>query len=103
MGGSYEPGPARLGLSTSPPASQRGRSMSVQEPSKQSDVELVCASHSPLLYCYARKPERYDEIEDVFATRRAAIEAFDPELVVMFGSDHFNGFFLNMMPSLCIG
>ena len=75
----------------------------MNEQPSPSEIQLVCASHSPLLYCYARKPERYDEIEEVFATRRAAIEAFDPELVVMFGSDHFNGFFLNMMPSFCVG
>lgn len=67
------------------------------------NVRVVCASHSPLLYCYARPPEQFDEIEQAFAERRQAIEAFDPELVVMFGSDHFNGFFLQLMPAFCIG
>jgi len=31
------------------------------------------------------------------------IRTFDPELVIAFGSDHFNGFFLKMMPAFCVG
>ena len=64
---------------------------------------LLCASHSPLNYCYARRPERWDEIEKVYRERRAALQAYDPELVVAFGSDHFNGFFMKLMPSFCVG
>jgi 2,3-dihydroxyphenylpropionate 1,2-dioxygenase len=32
-----------------------------------------------------------------------ALHAFDPDLVVVFGPDHFNGFFYELMPSFCIG
>ncbi|MCP5145199.1 MAG: 3-carboxyethylcatechol 2,3-dioxygenase [Gammaproteobacteria bacterium] len=64
---------------------------------------MVCTSHSPLMYCYARAPARWDDIERVFAERRAAVAAFDPELVIMFGSDHFNGFFLQNMPAFSVG
>ena len=55
------------------------------------------------MYCYAREPEGWDELQRVFAERKAAIEAFDPELVFAFTSDHFNGFFLDLMPSFCVG
>ena len=64
---------------------------------------LVCASHSPLLYCFAKEPERWDELQAAFAARAAAVAEFDPQLVIAFGSDHFNGFFLKLMPSFCIG
>ncbi len=64
---------------------------------------LLCASHSPLNYCYARKPARWDEIEQAYVERKAALAAYDPELVIVFGSDHFNGFFLKLMPAFCIG
>lgn len=64
---------------------------------------LVCASHSPLLYCFAREPLCWDELQAAFAARAAAVAAFDPELVIAFGSDHFNGFFLKLMPSFCVG
>ncbi len=64
---------------------------------------LLCASHSPLNYCFARKPARWDEIERVYRERRGALGAFDPELVIAFGSDHFNGFFMKLMPAFCVG
>jgi 2,3-dihydroxyphenylpropionate 1,2-dioxygenase len=75
----------------------------MSEQAHDSQVRIVCASHSPLLYCYARKPDQYDEIEAAVETLKLEIEAFDPELVVMFGSDHFNGFFMNLMPAFCVG
>jgi 2,3-dihydroxyphenylpropionate 1,2-dioxygenase len=66
-------------------------------------VALVCVSHSPLMYCYARKPACFEETERLFAQRAAAVLAFDPELVIVLGPDHFNGFFLNVMPPFCAG
>jgi 2,3-dihydroxyphenylpropionate 1,2-dioxygenase len=66
-------------------------------------VALVCASHSPLMYCFARPPPCYEATERLFAQRAEAIRAFDPELVVVFGPDHFNGFFLQLMPPFCVG
>lgn len=67
------------------------------------NTRLICASHSPLLYCYKKEPERWQELQDAFKAQSEAISNFDPELVVAFGSDHFNGFFLKMMPSFCVG
>lgn len=66
-------------------------------------VELVCTAHSPIMECYSRAPAQYDAIEDAFAARRARIDAFDPELVVVFGTDHFNGVFLSMVPPFSVG
>ena len=66
-------------------------------------TSLVCASHSPLLYCYATEPRDWDGLQQAFAQRAQAIADFDPELVIAFGSDHFNGFFLRTMPAFCIG
>ena len=66
-------------------------------------TSLVCASHSPLLYCYAREPEDWHGLQRAFAERAQAVSEFDPELVFAFGSDHFNGFFLKTMPVFCVG
>ena len=33
----------------------------------------------------------------------AALHKFNPDLVVVFGPDHFNGFFYELMPMFCIG
>ena len=64
---------------------------------------LTCASHSPLLYCHAKEPADWDTLQQVFAARAQAIAEFAPELVIAFGSDHFNGFFLETMPAFCVG
>lgn len=64
---------------------------------------LVCASHSPLLYCYDKPPVEWDAIKAGYAAARSFVKDFDPELVVIFGADHFNGFFLDLMPAFCIG
>lgn len=66
-------------------------------------TSLICASHSPLLYCYAREPEDWKGLQQAFTTRAQAVAEFDPELVIAFGSDHFNGFFLKTMPAFCVG
>ena len=34
---------------------------------------------------------------------RAFVDEFDPELVVAFSPDHYNGFFYRLMPPFCIG
>ncbi len=64
---------------------------------------LVCASHSPLLYCYDKAPADWDAICAGFDKARAFVDDFAPDLVFVFGADHFNGFFLNLMPAFCVG
>jgi len=66
-------------------------------------TRLICASHSPLLYCFKKEPADWDALQRAFKEQAAAINAFDPELVIAFGSDHFNGFFMKNMPSFCVG
>jgi 2,3-dihydroxyphenylpropionate 1,2-dioxygenase len=67
------------------------------------DTLLLCASHSPLLYCYAKEPVDFKELQKAFKENEERVSEFDPELVVAFGSDHFNGFFLKLMPAFCVG
>ncbi|MCA1983092.1 3-carboxyethylcatechol 2,3-dioxygenase [Nocardioides nematodiphilus] len=65
---------------------------------------LACAlSHSPLIGEIDPGAGVLDEIETAVAEVRRAIEAFDPEVTVVFGPDHFNGVFYDMMPPFCIG
>ncbi|MGV0848991.1 3-carboxyethylcatechol 2,3-dioxygenase [Mycolicibacterium phlei] len=60
-------------------------------------------SHSPLLNLPGPSPELLDEIESALAeTRRFAAE-FDPDVVVIFSPDHYNGFFYRTMPPFCLG
>ena len=66
-------------------------------------TSLVCASHSPLFYCYAKPPEEWDALQAAYEARVAAVREFDADLVIAFGADHFNGFFLKLMPAFCVG
>jgi 2,3-dihydroxyphenylpropionate 1,2-dioxygenase len=68
-------------------------------------VQLICASHSPLMT--AEMEESQQGVQKQFfrelANCSAALHAFAPDLVVVFGPDHFNGFFYELMPPFCIG
>jgi len=66
-------------------------------------TSLICASHSPLLYCYAKAPQDWDALQAAYSERENAAKAFDADWVIAFGADHFNGFFLKLMPSFCVG
>ncbi|AGW92905.1 3-carboxyethylcatechol 2,3-dioxygenase [Cupriavidus sp. DF5525] len=66
-------------------------------------MHLECLSHTPLHGYYDPAPEIVAEVERVHAAARARVEAFDPELVVVFAPDHYNGFFYDVMPPFCIG
>ncbi|WP_420622265.1 3-carboxyethylcatechol 2,3-dioxygenase [Candidatus Poriferisodalis sp.] len=68
-----------------------------------SAVSMVCASHSPLLYCYARPPADLGALEAALAQRRDAIAEMAPDVIVAFISDHFSGFFMDVMPAFCVG
>ena len=65
---------------------------------------MVCASHSPLMLVDMPRsaPDSQDFLAKVDEVR-ARVEAFAPDLVVVFGPDHFNGFFFDLMPVFCIG
>lgn len=63
---------------------------------------LQCLSHTPLVGYVDPAPEILAEVDGVIAEARARIQAFDPQLTVLFSPDHYNGFFYDLMPSFCI-
>jgi 2,3-dihydroxyphenylpropionate 1,2-dioxygenase len=60
-------------------------------------------SHSPLLGLNPISEEDQQALEQATAQAKAAVHAFDPELIVLIGPDHYNGFFNELMPTFCIG
>jgi 2,3-dihydroxyphenylpropionate 1,2-dioxygenase len=68
-------------------------------------VQLICCSHSPLMTTDVEESEAdlHAGFFHALDAAAAALRAFDPELVVVFGPDHFNGFFYELMPAFCIG
>jgi len=66
-------------------------------------VLLHCLSHTPLVGLVDPSPQVLAEIDASIASARERIAEFDPELVILFAPDHYNGFFYDVMPSFCIG
>lgn len=66
-------------------------------------VELCCVSHSPLLGLFDPPAEVLDEALAAVSALREQVRRFDPELVVLFGPDHLNGFRYDVLPQFCIG
>ncbi|WP_448207999.1 3-carboxyethylcatechol 2,3-dioxygenase [Azospirillum sp. sgz302134] len=66
-------------------------------------VKLICASHTPMMD-FIHPPEAVESAaRGTFATLAEEVRAYDPELVVVFAPDHFNGFFYDLMPPFCVG
>ncbi|WP_447711252.1 3-carboxyethylcatechol 2,3-dioxygenase [Mycobacterium sp. C31M] len=68
-----------------------------------SQIALCCMSHSPLLSLPGPGAELLDDIHAQLERAKAFVAEFDPELVVVFSPDHYNGFFYRLMPPFCIG
>jgi 2,3-dihydroxyphenylpropionate 1,2-dioxygenase len=63
---------------------------------------LICVSHGPALTCADPRPAAQDQVEAAYQARARALQAFDPELVVIFAPDHYTGIHLQMVPPFCI-
>jgi 2,3-dihydroxyphenylpropionate 1,2-dioxygenase len=60
-------------------------------------------SHSPLLNLPGPSQDLLEDINTALADAREFVREYDPELVVIFSPDHYNGFFYKLMPPFCIG
>ncbi|MBL8382762.1 MAG: 3-carboxyethylcatechol 2,3-dioxygenase [Burkholderiales bacterium] len=60
-------------------------------------------SHTPLLGLNPLAADVEADLRGALARARALVRAFAPELIVLFFPDHFNGFFHEVMPAVCVG
>ncbi|WP_232064976.1 3-carboxyethylcatechol 2,3-dioxygenase [Mycobacterium cookii] len=60
-------------------------------------------SHSPLLNLPGPSQDLLDDIDGALGQARDFVADFDPQVVVIFAPDHYNGFFYKLMPPFCIG
>ena len=61
----------------------------------------VCASHSPL--ASTTGPAIGPEYRAALTRAAKMIVEFEPDLLIEFAPDHYNGFFYDMMPNFCLG
>jgi 2,3-dihydroxyphenylpropionate 1,2-dioxygenase len=66
-------------------------------------LAACCMSHSPLLELTDPGPELTADVEAAFASARDFVRNYDPDLLVVFAPDHYNGFFYELMPPFCVG
>jgi 2,3-dihydroxyphenylpropionate 1,2-dioxygenase len=64
---------------------------------------VVTMSHSPLMGFSEPALDTRRRVDAAFDRARGFIADFSPDLVVLFGPDHYNGVFYDMMPPFCIG
>ena len=77
--------------------------MQQQEPTlSPASTMLACASHAPLMYCYKRAPEAHQRVEDAFAVVAERIRNFAPEIVFIFGPDHYTSLFQQLAPPFTV-
>ncbi|MFT3779206.1 MAG: 3-carboxyethylcatechol 2,3-dioxygenase [Ottowia sp.] len=60
-------------------------------------------SHTPLYGLNPLEPQVEADLRQGIARAREEVLKFAPELIVLVGPDHYNGFFNALMPPLCIG
>jgi 2,3-dihydroxyphenylpropionate 1,2-dioxygenase len=66
-------------------------------------LALCCMSHSPLLDLSEHPAELTADVDGAIARARTFVQEYDPDVVVLFTPDHYNGFFYRLMPPFCIG
>jgi 2,3-dihydroxyphenylpropionate 1,2-dioxygenase len=66
-------------------------------------VALCTTSHTPLMGLHDPEPPVRAEVDAVLGRARTFVREFAPDLVVVFGPDHYNGFLYDVMPAFCVG
>lgn len=65
-------------------------------------IALCTTSHSPLMGRNQPDDEVLAAVDAAVGRARNFVREFDPQLVIVFGPDHYNGVFYDMMPAFCV-
>ncbi|AOI93773.1 3-carboxyethylcatechol 2,3-dioxygenase [Burkholderia pseudomultivorans] len=66
-------------------------------------LAVLSASHTPLMKDGVTTDDVRLAVKLGFRELAERAEQFEPDLVIQFAPDHFNGFFYDVMPSFCVG
>jgi 2,3-dihydroxyphenylpropionate 1,2-dioxygenase len=66
-------------------------------------IALCALSHSPLFGIEDPPQPVIGEVHAAVDALRQFVADFEPEVTVIFGPDHFNGVFYDLMPPFCVG
>jgi 2,3-dihydroxyphenylpropionate 1,2-dioxygenase len=65
-------------------------------------VQLTCVSHGPALARPLPEPKEHAAVMAAYRARAEALQAFDPELIIMFAPDHYTNVHLSMVPPFAV-
>lgn len=68
-----------------------------------SNVYVACVPHVPLLEIQSTQKEASAEFWRAYDARVEEFEAFNPDLIIQFGSDHYSNVRLDLMPQFLVG
>ena len=66
-------------------------------------VYVACVPHVPLISLQTEQKQASAEFWRAYEARVAEFDAFDPDLVIQFGSDHYSNVHLDLMPAFLLG
>lgn len=64
---------------------------------------ILTMSHSPLLHAVEAPADVTAEVQEAFEAARTFVREVDPQIIISFAPDHYNGFFYDTMPPFCVG
>jgi 2,3-dihydroxyphenylpropionate 1,2-dioxygenase len=64
-------------------------------------AHFACVPHVPFIVLQDREANR--GFWDAYEKQAQALREFDPELVIVFGADHYSGMHLKLMPTFLVG
>jgi 2,3-dihydroxyphenylpropionate 1,2-dioxygenase len=70
-------------------------------PPSSNQVYVACVPHVPFIAIQHR--DHLPQFWAAYDQRVAEFKAFDPDLVIVFGADHYDGLHLKLMPSIVVG
>ncbi|WP_075259717.1 3-carboxyethylcatechol 2,3-dioxygenase [Herbaspirillum camelliae] len=66
-------------------------------------IAVLSASHTPLMRDGVAPEDVRIAVRQGFKDLAKRVQDFQPDLVIQFAPDHFNGFFYELMPAFCVG
>jgi 2,3-dihydroxyphenylpropionate 1,2-dioxygenase len=66
-------------------------------------LKTICLSHSPFIGLVSPGGNIESDVRANLSMLAKDVEDYKPDLIILIGPDHFNGFFYDVMPPFCIG
>ena len=66
-------------------------------------LRTICLSHSPFIGLVSPGANIKSDVRTKLSVLAEDVQDYKPDLIILIGPDHFNGFFYDLMPQFCVG